>query len=251
MARVHKFIVAVRTEERNIREGKRKEKDPFGTKEVEKQLVADHCNYEEDGGNCAKLHLRKLRRQECQSEDQWLQDNRTLNFLSHTRWAVTEQAEGGLTWLELFIWYTMHSGPDEKTPLDAKRILPAELANFKASIRRVNLHCVAERDEWNLQTSYARGNRLHKVAVSNKHATLRGSPKIDPKEAEAITRAMLAMRGLKDKKHFDAHAKGQLRLRSWPLTYRSSVVNWRTMWEPLRHGPPFTLHLWTQCSMCR
>ena len=71
---------------------------------------------------------------------------------------MTEQAEGGLTWLELFIWFSIHSGTDEKTPPAAKSILPSELAKFKASIRRVNLHCVAEKDEWNLQTSYARGN---------------------------------------------------------------------------------------------
>ena len=116
---------------------------------------------------------------------------------------------------------------DKKTPLAAKTILPAELASFKASVRRVNLHCVAEVDEWNLQTSYTRGNRLQKVAVSNKHAAVRGTPKLDPREAEAITKAILAMRGLKDKKHFNAHAKGQLRLRSQPLTNRSSAVAWK------------------------
>ena len=57
---------------RPISNQRSKEADAKLTKEVEKQLVADHCNYEEDGGNCARLHLRKLRRQECQSEDQRL-----------------------------------------------------------------------------------------------------------------------------------------------------------------------------------
>ena len=89
---------------------------------------------------CAKLHLRKLREKGCQSDGQWLQDNRTLIFLSHTRWAETEQADGGVTWLELYIWFIMHSGTDEETPLAAKSVLPAELASFKASVRRVNLH---------------------------------------------------------------------------------------------------------------
>ena len=92
--------------------------------------------------------------------------------------------EGGITWLELYVRYRMHSNEVVEDPLASTKPLMNDIAKFKNLIRRVATYCTDECEEWVLNTSYGKGNRLKKTAIGNKHAAIQGMPRIPNIEAE-------------------------------------------------------------------
>ena len=168
-----------------------------------------------------KLHMRRLRNHESGKDDDHEETIKVVNFLSHTRWAKAKKQEGGVTWLELFLFYKLHAPPDRYAPLAPKSFLQSDIANFKRKVRKINLHCVQDPDDWHLKTCHGRANRLKQLAISNKHAGVQGMPEITDKEADAIMRSILAMRGgsSETKKGKAALAKGELWLKLKPFIY--------------------------------
>ena len=77
-----------------------------------------------------------------------------------------------------------------------------------------------------METSYARGNRLSGLAISNKHAGVEGMPIITKHDAELITKAILAMRGINQKKHKEAHDQGILKVMQRPMAYKGNSHSW-------------------------
>jgi len=101
-----------------------------------------------------------------------LQIQKVANFISRIKWDADLNEEGGITWIELFIWYRMHSPAVHTNFIDATKPLQNEITKFKKQVRKINTHCIQEDREWLFQTCYARGNRLKAAAVSNKHAAV-------------------------------------------------------------------------------
>ena len=77
-----------------------------------------------------------------------------------------------------------------------------------------------------MEVSYTRGNRLQKLAISNKHAGINGTPVISRCDAELITKAILAMRGINQKKHKAEHDAGMLKLIPRPMAYKGMAHAW-------------------------
>ena len=101
----------------------------------------------------------------------------------------------------------MHGGWSTNTEsakevkLEKATSLSAGIKQFKADIKTLRRQCVDELEETYFEVSYARANRLRPLAITNKHTMLRGVPCIDEVDARTITRAILAMKGIHQKKH--------------------------------------------------
>ena len=129
-----------------------------------------------------------------------------MDFYTHLRWkgvAYEQQQEAaGITWLELFLLYHRHGGNlnDDKDVLGNKNTLQKDVAAFKKlSLNVFNMTCPPE-DERIMKPSYARRNRLRSIAVSNKHASIKGMPVITDEENSQIVKRLLSMRGLRSPK---------------------------------------------------
>ena len=76
------------------------------------------------------------------------------------------------------------------------------------------------------KVSYGRENRLKPLAISNKHAKIRGTLKLSEEMQQKITEVILGMIGASSKKSRSAQEKGELRLAHRRLTYRGSSDAW-------------------------
>ena len=74
--------------------------------------------------------------------------------------------------------------------------METQLAEFKKAVREIKKHAVQESGEWHMDTCYVVNNCLRKAAVENKQAATKGIPCISEEEAIAITRMVLALRGI-------------------------------------------------------
>lgn len=137
-----------------------------------------------------------------------------------------------MTWFELYILYAIHEGCQEmvekqkEKPLRKTESLQAAIAKFNSRARKVTLHCAEEGDEWRLKTNYANSNRLEKLGVTNKHASIQGAPRIGNEDAKLIVKALLVMRGVSQKKQKDALVNGTLKLLPRPLAYKGIAHAW-------------------------
>ena len=186
-------------------------------KENEKIKVVQSLKYAEEEEPRSKLRMRRMRSQDVGGEIERAAAQRIQNFISKIQWVDEKREEGGITWLELYIWYFIHKGPEEDMLLEPKDILQKEMAKFKQAIRAITSNTVDQDEEWQLQTCYARKNRLSGIAISNKHAAIQGIPYINEEDAKKITAALLAMKGASKKKHREAHQADNLKLQKKTL----------------------------------
>ena len=70
--------------------------------------------------------------------------------------------------------------------------------------------CIDEGDEHNLHTCYSQVNRLKAMGISNRHAAIMGMPTLNEEDATMVTQAVLAMRGVNQRKQKAMHAEGRL-----------------------------------------
>ena len=140
-------------------------------------------------------------------------------FLTHTRWQEQKDPEGraGITWIELYAWYNLHAAKEERQKgteiLKAKPSLQKELAAFKSITRKMATQCIDECDEWILQPCPSQENRLRKLAVANKHASIKGLPAVGIDDASQIAATILKLRVFLKKSQKELHQKGLLKLR--------------------------------------
>ena len=59
------------------------------------------------------------------------------------------------------------------------------------------------------------------LAISNRHAAIRGMPKLNDDDARRVTAAILAMRGVNQRKQKLTHQDGNLKLHRRPLAYKT------------------------------
>ena len=74
------------------------------------------------------LHMRRLRKHEIGKDEEHEEATQIVNFLSHTRWAKAKKQEGGITWLELFLLFKLHTPPDRHAPMAPKMLLQNDIA---------------------------------------------------------------------------------------------------------------------------
>ena len=98
----------------------------------------------------------------------------------------------------------------EADPLRRPTLMEMQLAEFKKAVRKIKNHAVQESDEWHMDACYAVNNCLRKAAVENKQAAIKGIPCISEEEAIAITRMVLALRGIHGGKQIEAWGSGEL-----------------------------------------
>ena len=126
----------------------------------------------------------------------------------------------------------MHGGCEQirerqKTqPHEKAETLQTAIAGFKKRVRKITKQCTREEDELYTNVSYARINRLQGLAITNKHAAIVGTPIIDEKDARTIVKAILAMRGVNQKKHKMLHEEGHLKLIPRPMAYKGTAHAW-------------------------
>ena len=86
--------------------------------------------------------------------------------------------------------------------------------------------CIDEGDEHNLHTCYSQVNRLKAMGISNRHAAIVGMPTLSEEDATMVTQAVLAMRGVNQRKQKAMHAEGTLVLQSRPMAYKGTDIAW-------------------------
>ena len=64
------------------------------------------------------------------------------------------------------------------------------------------------------------------MAISNKHAAIKGTPEVTDEEQMLVAQALLAMRGASTKKHKEMHQKDELMLLQKPLSYKGASMTW-------------------------
>ena len=104
--------------------------------------------------------------------------------------------------------------------------LQTAIAGFKRRVRKITKQCTKEEDEVYTSVSYARTNRLQDLAITNKHAAVKGTPIIEEKDTRVIVKAILAMRGVNQKKHHLLHEEGHLKLIPRPMAYKGTAHAW-------------------------
>ena len=80
------------------------------------------------------------------------------SFLDHLDWQEEEDVRGGITWLELFILYSIHGGSKDEleaaksATLTRRLMLQKQIADFKKVVRKVKACAIAEEHTWHLDT---------------------------------------------------------------------------------------------------
>ena len=71
------------------------------------------------------------------------------NCLAQIEWSSHLEEAGGITWVELYIWYRMHSPPVKADLLATAKPLLSEITISKKDVREVSTCCINEEQAWN------------------------------------------------------------------------------------------------------
>ena len=121
MARVHKYILKLKEADKikSDESEKAKAANPFDPKDNKVQM--EEClRYAEDGKATQKLHLREFRRHESAGQGEFEDAMKIPNFMSRPRWSQEKDPQGGITWLDFFIWCQLHTLKQVRKPLSQK-----------------------------------------------------------------------------------------------------------------------------------
>ena len=221
MNKVHNFLIKVKEADKEKRRQHDLKSDPFGKEKEKSTKIKRSLKYAEEGETTKKLHLRLLRDNEGASQKDVEDSMKIFNFLSRTRWTIEPNQQGGVTWLELFVWYKLHHIEKPTTFFAPKDTLQKQMADFKRLTRNVKQYCLSPEDEWHLQTCYGRSNRLRDAGIDNKHAAIRGFPKVPEKDADRIMEHIQRLRGsLNSKKNREKFQKGNMTTKPKSFSYK-------------------------------
>ena len=122
MARIQRFIVELKKEEKKLKQEEEKAKDPFEKKEARKEQVAQTLSYPnpEEG---ERLRMHNTKGQWCKDKEEQRYVQGVQSVISNLAWKKEKEEEGGVTWIELYAIYMMHGGRDRE---ESERSRPAE-----------------------------------------------------------------------------------------------------------------------------
>ena len=69
-------------------------------------------------------------------------------------------------------------------------------------------------------------NRLKEAAIENRQAAIQGLPCLDDKDAEAVMKLMIALRGISSKKQLEAWQEGVLKMAPQKLRLQKMAAGW-------------------------
>ena len=122
----------------------------------------------------ASRHSSELRGPACASYRLHLLADQSVaaiaTFISHINWTSEIKEEGGVVWLELYVWYRMHSPKVEVDPLAISKPLLNDITLFKSRVREIVVYCIREELERVLSTCYGRQTvwRMQQSATSTR-----------------------------------------------------------------------------------
>ena len=136
------------------------------------------------------MTINEVRKNDCSSDNIFQQRVQVRRFMMQLEGSEIE-GDGGVTWLELHALFRLHGGKvedegDEHNPRTADPTCTKSLQSFKTAARWLTTFCVSTEEEWDMQTSYSRHNRLSGLGITNKHAAVRGMLVLDETTAKAI-----------------------------------------------------------------
>ena len=200
-------------------------------------------NRQKQKQNKASKHLdiRKVQEKDVKEEKEREETEKVRCFLTYIEWQQEQRVQGGITWLEMYILYTLHGGKVTANPMAKTLSLQTAIKQFKTRARKVAQHCIAKEDEWQLQPCEARKNRMEALAICNKHAGIKGMPRLNDQEAKRVTAAVLAMRGVNQKKQKLAHQEGNLKLHRRPMAYKGLSRAWLRNLTKASHQDDWTV----------
>ena len=106
------------------------------------------------------------------------------------------------------------------------QMLQPKIAEFKKAVRKIKKHAVKKEDEWMFDTCYVPKNRLKDAAFENRQAAIQGMPCLDDKDAEAVMRLMIALRGINSKKQIEEWKEGRLKVLPQKLRLQKMAAGW-------------------------
>ena len=87
-------------------------------------------------------------------------------------------------------------------------------------LKSVVTFCCEVEDESLSKTCASRQNRMADLAISIKHACIKGMPEIDENDAKMIAKAVLGLKGVNSKAQQEAQKAGRLRMQAKKFSYR-------------------------------
>jgi len=190
--------------------------------------------------------MHEIKRMWCQTDEEWNYTKGVQRFIKAMKWRLPTTNElsaggvvanghsdhGGITWIELHAIYTVHGGGkndqrlQEEDPLKKTQMLQPKIAELKKAVRKIKKHAVKTEDEWMFDTCYATGNRLKDAGIENRQAAIKGMPCLDDKDAEAVMRLLIALRGINSKKQVEAWREGGLKVAPQRLRLQKMAAGW-------------------------
>ena len=184
-ARIHAFIIAMMKVHKEELEERRKRANPLNDPRLLKLKVAKRLEYAKDSDESLLIRFTKLPQHLAKESERRRKLAEVRNFLTHIHWKACEGEEQkdaeGITWIELFILFNRRGGrmQEEADTLRNKNMLQKDMAEFKRHARDVFCHTCPPEHEWRIKPSYTRVNRLRDLTISNKHASIKGIPRIN------------------------------------------------------------------------
>ena len=81
---------------------------------------------------------------------------------------------------------------------------------------------------------------MEQLAIANRHAAIRGMTKMSQEDARKVTAAILAMRGVNQRRQKQKHQDGNLRLHRRPLAYKGLSRAWLRNFTMAKEGDDWT-----------
>ena len=118
---------------------------------------------------------------------------------------------------------------DEVMPGEQAITINQSIKDFNSAVRWTMARGVRQDKEWYLKTSYCRKNRLTPLGITNKHAAIRGMPKVSAQQAESVTKEIFIAKGLtKSKKQKIAWGKAEVTGIARPFYYKRRAPKHRS-----------------------
>ena len=106
--------------------------------------------YADEGEDTFSIEMKKMQGCWGESEEEGTRSRKVQRFRERVEWGKEEKEEtGGTTWIEMYAWYTIHGGQEEKEeergrgPLRKTPMLQQHVAELKKDIMRIkSMQCL-------------------------------------------------------------------------------------------------------------
>ena len=244
MGEIQLFIIQMFTLDKEERDRRRREANPFDRIVIPKVLLPTKLHYSTDAG-IRRLDIKDLPTILHRFSGQQKALTYVHRFLRIISIRPTLEDEPGVTWLELLIAFELHGGKlelalperaaaDMARPLSTTRQL---LFLFKSLFRFVLDTCANVLDAKLFNTSHTNGTRLRTLAVQHALPSVNCMPIWDNSVVFLVTQAAIRQKGKMTRAMVKSHAEGCLEI-PWSGISMKGVPAWRAT---IAQGPTHIL----------